>query len=186
MAAGIAGVQLVPVGDLFFAELPAEVDVAALVAAGEVDQAGFIVLEFDAHDAEFVDVVLEAFEGGVELLLEAEGFTLDSSQAKYKLAYYRPAARTSLTRIPASMTSSVLRFPGPIRDPLLSRLAAPVVLFVHPWEFVDLTRERLRLDCRFRTGAPALRALCQVVALFHARGARFVRMRDLDEAAIAA
>jgi peptidoglycan/xylan/chitin deacetylase (PgdA/CDA1 family) len=116
-------------------------------------------------------------------LLEEQGFAVDSSQAKYKAAYYRAAARTSLKRIPASMTSSVLRLPGWLRDPWLASLASPVVLFVHPWEFVDLTRERLRLDCRFRTGDPALRAVREVISLFRARGATFVRMRELGGSA---
>jgi hypothetical protein len=67
----------------------------------------------------------------------------------------------------------------------MAALASPVVLFIHPWEFVDLTRERLRLDCRFRTGDPALRAVLEVVALFRKRGAAFVRMRQLGERAAA-
>lgn len=112
-------------------------------------------------------------------LLEDQGFAVDSSLAKYKRAYYTSGARTTLRRIPASMTSSVLRLPPWIRDPWLAALTSPVVLFVHPWEFVDLTHERLRLDCRFRTGDPALQALMQVVSLFRARGATFVRMREL-------
>jgi peptidoglycan-N-acetylglucosamine deacetylase len=112
-------------------------------------------------------------------LLEQQGFVIDSSQAKYKRAYYMSRARTALTRIPASMTSSVLRLPSWIRDPWLASLASPVVLFVHPWEFVDLTRERLRLDCRFRTGDPALHAVLDVVRLFRDRGARFARMDEL-------
>jgi hypothetical protein len=77
------------------------------------------------------------------------------------------------------MTSSVLRLPAVVRDPWLARLRDPVVLFVHPWEFVDLTRERLRLDCRFRTGDVALRCLRDVIASFRARGARFMTMREL-------
>ena len=113
-------------------------------------------------------------------MLEANGFRADSSQAKYKAAYYARPARTTLRRIPASMTSSVLRLDAWLRDPWLSALSSPVVLFVHPWEFVDLTRERLRLDCRFRTGEPALRALREVITLFRARGAAFARLRDLE------
>ena len=89
-------------------------------------------------------------------LLEQSGFALDSSLAKYKRSYRAPRLPTTLRRIPASMTSSVLRLPAIVRDPWLARLRDPVVLFVHPWEFVDLTRERLRLDCRFRTGDVAL------------------------------
>ena len=114
--------------------------------------------------------------------LEAAGFSLDSSLAKYKRAYHAPRIPTTLTRVPASMTSSVLRLPRVIRDPWLAALSDPVVLFVHPWEFVDLTRERLRYDCRFRTGDVALRYLREVIASFAARGARFVPMRELAAA----
>jgi len=119
-------------------------------------------------------------------LLEEQGYSVDSSQAKYKSEYYRVPARTRLTRIPASMTSSVLRLPRWLRDPWLLALSSPVVLFVHPWEFVDLTRERLRLDCRFRTGDPAFRDVMSVVALFRERGARFVRMDELGARAATA
>jgi len=116
-------------------------------------------------------------------LLEAHGFLVDSSQAKYKRAYYASRAATSLSRIPASITSSALRLPRLVRDSWLAALSSPVVLFVHPWEFVDLTRERLRLDCRFRTGEPALRAVREVVEFFRTRGAAFVRMNELGHGA---
>lgn len=112
-------------------------------------------------------------------LLSAAGFSLDSSLAKYKRSYLRRREDTPLTRIPASVTSSVLRLPRAIRDPWLRALADPVVLFVHPWEFVDLRRERLRLDCRFRTGSFALNALSEVIELFTQRDAAFVPMREL-------
>jgi peptidoglycan/xylan/chitin deacetylase (PgdA/CDA1 family) len=112
-------------------------------------------------------------------LLEDEAFELDSSLAKYKRSYRAPRAPTTLTRIPASMTSSVLRLPALVRDPWLAALADPVVLFVHPWEFVDLTRENLRYDCRFRTGDVAFRCLREVIDAFVARGAQLVTMRDL-------
>jgi peptidoglycan-N-acetylglucosamine deacetylase len=113
-------------------------------------------------------------------LLEEAGFTLDSSLAKYKWSYRAPRLPTRLTRIPASMTSSVLRLPAAVRDPLLLSLADPVVLFVHPWEFVDLTREDLRYDCRFRTGDVALQCLREVITLFQRRDARFETMRALE------
>lgn len=115
-------------------------------------------------------------------LLEAAGFTLDASLAKYKRSYYATRARTRLTRIAASATSSVLRLPRAIRDPWLLALSDPVVLFVHPWEFVDLTRERLRYDCRARTGATALRCLGEVIALFKTRGAVFQTMEGMRDA----
>ena len=112
-------------------------------------------------------------------LLEQSGFALDSSLAKYKRSYRAPRRPTTLARIPASMTSSVLRLPAFVRDPWLATLRDPVVLFVHPWEFVDLTRERLRYDCRFRTGDVALRCLREVIEAFARRGASFLPMREL-------
>jgi peptidoglycan/xylan/chitin deacetylase (PgdA/CDA1 family) len=112
-------------------------------------------------------------------LLEEANFTLDSSQAKYKLSYLRSRASSALTRAPASMTSSVLRLPAAVRDRWLRALADPVVLFVHPWEFVDLRRERIRADCRFRTGDVALECLREVMTLFRRDGASFVTMREL-------
>ena len=119
-------------------------------------------------------------------LLEDAGFSLDSSLAKYKWSYHARRMPTTLTRIPASITSSVLRLPAVVRDPWLLALADPVVLFVHPWEFVDLTHEDLRYDCRFRTGDIALRCLREVTELFQRRDASFVTMRELLPRATAA
>lgn len=113
-------------------------------------------------------------------LLEDAGFRLDSSLARYKRSWYRAHPPTTLARVPASMTSSVLRLPRALRNPWLMALADPVVLFVHPWEFVDLTKENLRYDCRFRTGDFALNALREVIALFQRRGDTFVPMRALN------
>jgi peptidoglycan/xylan/chitin deacetylase (PgdA/CDA1 family) len=132
---------------------------------------GATVTSFRAPNLRFPDQYLP--------LLERERFTVDSSQAKYKRAYYTSSATTSLKRFPASTTSSVLRLPRWVRDPWLLALSSPVVLFVHPWEFVDLTRESLRYDCRFRTGDAALCAVLSAVELMRSRGAEFVRIRDL-------
>ena len=117
-------------------------------------------------------------------LLEDAGFTLDSSLAKYKRSYRRPHPDTALTRIPATMTSSMLRLPRWIRDPWLATFRDPVVLFVHPWEFVDLTHYDLRWDCRLRTGAVARECLRDVIAFFQRRDAEFVPMRALVPAGV--
>ena len=119
-------------------------------------------------------------------LLEANGFGIDSSEAKYKIRRFEVrGARCAETirRVPASVTSSVLRLPRLMRETYLRALSSPVVLFVHPWEFVDLRRERLRLDCRFRTGDTALACVRDVLESFAARGATFRTMRDLSAAA---
>jgi peptidoglycan/xylan/chitin deacetylase (PgdA/CDA1 family) len=113
-------------------------------------------------------------------LLEESGFRVDSSEAKYKAGGGRRTAGSRIRRVPASVTSSVLRLPRLIREAYLRALGSPIVLFVHPWEFVDLRRERLRIDCRFRTGDVALACVRDVLRSFAARGARFHTMRDLS------
>ena len=117
-------------------------------------------------------------------LLAASGFEVDSSGALYKRSEVRgPRSEVNVRRVPASVTSSVLRLPRLVREAYLRALASPVVLFVHPWEFVDLTRERLRLDCRFRTGDMALECVRDVLQSFSKRGARFTTLRELNAAA---
>lgn len=118
-------------------------------------------------------------------LLVAEGVRVDSSVARYKFGpHHRPAPPPAgLVRVPVSATSSVLRLPGGLRGPWLGACAAPLLIFVHPWEAVDFRRSALRLDCRFRTGEPALAAWRGVLTTLRARGARF---RRLDEWAVGA
>jgi peptidoglycan/xylan/chitin deacetylase (PgdA/CDA1 family) len=154
------------------------------VARAEIEESAAIlrtfapVTSFRAPYLRFPDSYLD--------MLESAGFTLDSSHAKYKKAYYdsrRAGVQTTLRRIPASLTSSALRIPKLFREAYVRAVSAPVVLFVHPWEFVDLRRERLRYDCRFRTGDTAIACVGDVLSGMQRRGARFSTMRDLAERA---
>jgi peptidoglycan/xylan/chitin deacetylase (PgdA/CDA1 family) len=111
-------------------------------------------------------------------LLASAGIIVDSSQASYKRGARAMPTVSRLTRVQASTTSSVLRLPRAIRHAVLTRLADPVVLFVHPWEFVDLRHEPLRIDHRFRTGEVALRCFEDAIRFFLDRRATFVRVRD--------
>jgi peptidoglycan/xylan/chitin deacetylase (PgdA/CDA1 family) len=120
-------------------------------------------------------------EAFLPLLAEAD-FRIDSSQGRYKWPYVLSRGPSPLLRLPVSITSSVLRLPPWLRDPWLGALADPVVLFVHPWEFVDLRREKLRLDCRFRTGPEALAALRSVIRFYKDRGGRFLRVDEFSPA----
>ena len=104
-------------------------------------------------------------------LLEEADITLDSSQAVYKPRTLRETGGNgAVRRIPASVPPSLLRLPALLRDRLLLRLSEPVVLFVHPWEFVDLRQAPIPWDCRAGTGPRALESLREVVALFREAG----------------
>ncbi|HVX39891.1 MAG TPA: polysaccharide deacetylase family protein [Gemmatimonadaceae bacterium] len=146
-------------------------------ARDEIERSAEILRTFDTVTS-FRAPYLK-FPAAYVAYLHDNGFALDSSQAKYKLEYYRTPRLAGIARVPASVTSSVLRLPRVIRSLYLSALSSPIVLFVHPWEFVDLTREKIRWDCRFRTGDTALACVRDVLAAYHARGARFARMREL-------
>lgn len=87
-------------------------------------------------------------------------------------------AGSPLRFIDASLTSSVLRMPDAIRWPYMWMMGWPLVLFVHPWEFVDLRRTKVRWDCRFRTGERALACVGDVFRRVRARGGEFVTVRE--------
>jgi peptidoglycan/xylan/chitin deacetylase (PgdA/CDA1 family) len=155
-------------------------DLSERAAQDEIEQSAAILRRF-APVTSFRAPYLR-FPPSYLPMLQRSGFTLDSSQAIYKLAYRREHRRPTearVARVPASVTSSVLRLPRLVRGAYLAALSDPIVLFVHPWEFVDLRREKLRLDCRFRTGDEALHCVAAVLDRYAARSARFVRMREL-------
>ena len=118
-------------------------------------------------------------------LLAAHGFRLDSSQGRHKPGsfFVGPSfvavGQDGVDRVPATIAPSAVRLPWPIRNALFARMRDPVVLFFHPWEFVDVTREPIPLDCRFGTGEPALASLRATIDWFRRRGATFRRMREL-------
>ncbi len=49
LATGVAGIEIVPVGHVFFWRVPAEEDYASLAFVGKVEQAHVQVLEYDAE-----------------------------------------------------------------------------------------------------------------------------------------
>jgi peptidoglycan/xylan/chitin deacetylase (PgdA/CDA1 family) len=110
--------------------------------------------------------------------LPEHGMDRDSSLGRYKPAHWRqlagPLDVAGVRRIPISLTSSMLRLPAGLTRLLLGMCSSPVVLFVHPWEFVDWRRTHLRRDCRFNTGAAALACLRQVIDTFQSLQAAFL------------
>ena len=114
-------------------------------------------------------------------LLRQEGFLVDSSKGRHKRGSYfvKPAVVDGVRCVPASMSPSPLRTPGPVRNLICALLASPAVPFFHPWEFVDMTRAPLRFDNRLRTGEPALQCLRETIRFFKRRGAEFRRIREI-------
>ncbi|MDB4968490.1 MAG: polysaccharide deacetylase [Myxococcales bacterium] len=117
-------------------------------------------------------------------LLTAHGFRLDSSQGRHKPGsfFVQPSIVAGLDRVPATIAPSAVRLPELIRNALFSQMRDPVVFFFHPWEFVDMTKTPIPLDCRWKTGEPALASLQGTIAWFRKRGAAFRRMRELSAA----
>jgi peptidoglycan/xylan/chitin deacetylase (PgdA/CDA1 family) len=113
-------------------------------------------------------------------LLVRHGIRIDSSIARYKFGpHHQPTPELpGLKRVPVSATSSVLRLPAWIRRPWLNTRAQPLLIFVHPWEAVDFRSSKLRLDCRFRTGLPAIAAWRKTLVDLHACGAKFSRLDE--------
>jgi peptidoglycan-N-acetylglucosamine deacetylase len=111
-------------------------------------------------------------------LLGELGFTVDASSACYKKPYLKQTCHAGkLVRIPATATSSIIRLPFLLAQPILSKYPDPV-LFVHPWEFVDMSKTGIRFDCRFNTGEIALRKLKRVIDHFRAKAYRFVTISE--------
>jgi peptidoglycan/xylan/chitin deacetylase (PgdA/CDA1 family) len=113
-------------------------------------------------------------------LLEDRGFRNDASRSRYKPIHWGPRSPSGLHRILASTTPSFLRLPPWFRDPFLAKMEAPVVLFVHPWEFVEMKGEPIPWDSRLGTGEHALKSLKGVLAFFQERNARFRKISELS------
>ncbi len=114
-------------------------------------------------------------------ILRELGYRLDSSQGRHKSLRAR-VQKDSLVRIPASLPPSWLRVHRLFSRLMLSFMADPIVLFFHPWEFIDMTRSPIPKDCRFRTGDLALDSLREAIRYFKGKKAKFFRMAELPEA----
>ncbi len=114
-------------------------------------------------------------------ILQDNGYQVDSSYGRHKPGTFfsEPTRTGDIVRIPASVAPSWLRIPRLLRNALLSQLRNPAVFFFHPWEFVDATSWDIPIDCRYRTGDPALESLAATVEFFRNRSAAFHTMSEL-------
>ena len=116
-------------------------------------------------------------------ILARIGIKIDSSIATYKPPFIsKPYIEANILRVPVSLTSSILRLPLRVVTKILKLVNTSIlVLFVHPWEFIDMRGRVTRLDCTFPTGADALKRLHDVLTYLRSIGYRFITMSDLSE-----
>lgn len=127
------------------------------------------VISFRAPNLQFPDEFLD--------LLQNTGFLIDSSTAAYKPPFTRKITNVNgLTRIPATITSSILRLP--FATTVLSHIS-PLVIFVHPWEFIDMSQQPIRWDCKFNTGEKALNYLQLLIHQLKRAGYQFLSIAEL-------
>jgi len=112
-------------------------------------------------------------------ILEDNGYSVDSSLAAYKPPFRSGIfSEGGIVRVCVSMTSSALRLPMWLVKPLLGLYSKPV-LFVHPWEFVDMSKENIRFDCKFNTGEKAVENLRRIIYHLKSRGYIFKTVSEI-------
>ncbi|AKB79902.1 Polysaccharide deacetylase [Methanosarcina horonobensis HB-1 = JCM 15518] len=140
-------------------------------------QAGYVLRQFEKRVVSFRAPNLQFPESYLELL-EEEGFRYDSSLAAYKPPFSRKTKiEGKIIRIPTTITSSFLRLSPDIFLPFLRHITAPVI-FVHPWEFVDMSGMPVRLDCKFNTGEKALENLKVLIHASKAENCLFLTLEE--------
>ncbi len=97
--------------------------------------------------------------GSLLPVLEDIGVKYDSSKAVYKGWWKGVTRMGGVIEIPVSATSFVIRWPAWARKIHYTLVPRPLVLFAHPWEFVDMGKAPVRWDCKAWTGEKALERL---------------------------
>jgi len=141
-----------------------------------LEKASKILRQFEKNLVSFRAPNLQFPENYLKLL-EEEGFLYDSSLAAYKPPFPRSKIEGKLIRIPATITSSAIRLPSELFLPLLRHTTAPVI-FIHPWEFVDMSRTPVRPDCKFNTGKKAFKNLKTLIHASKAENCLFLTLKE--------
>lgn len=141
-----------------------------------LQQAGKVLRKFSKRLVSFRAPNLQFPAKYLELLKE-EGFLYDSSLAAYKPPFPRSSVKGGIIRIPATITSSFLRLPPHLFIPLLRRINYPVI-FIHPWEYIDMYTTSVRLDCKFNTGEKALQNLKTMIRTSKNENCHFLTMEE--------
>lgn len=144
-------------------------------------KAGKVLRQFEKQVVSFRAPNLQ-FPASYLELLEEEGFLYDSSIAAYKPGFFRNRNRekSKIIRVSATITSSFFRLPPDFFLPFIRHVKAPV-MFVHPWEFVDMSELPIRLDCKFNTGGKALKNMEILIRTLKTENYRFLTLKERAE-----
>ena len=52
------------------------------------------------------------------------------------------------------------------------------IYFAHPWEYIDMSWARVRIDCRYNTGKAALELLRKLIRYLRAKGYTLVTISE--------
>jgi peptidoglycan/xylan/chitin deacetylase (PgdA/CDA1 family) len=111
--------------------------------------------------------------------LAENGYRVDSSIALYKPPFPRgPRVEYGIVRLPATVTSSVLRLPWRIQVRIHRRLPSLRIYFSHPWEYIDMHGRLQRYDCIFNTGRKALELLSKLIDYLRSEGFKLLTISE--------
>jgi len=112
-------------------------------------------------------------------ILAKNGYKVDSSIALYKPPFPRkPTVEHGIVRLPATVTSSMLRLPWRIQAPIHRRLPNPRIYFTHPWEYINMHGKLHRYDCIFNTGEKALKLLSKLIDYLRSEGYKILTISE--------
>src|SRR3990167_1550323 len=127
------------------------------------------VISFRAPNLSFPDAYLP--------ILIKNGFKIDSSIAKYKISRrYKVPVTPGLQRIIVSFCCICFRLPFFLTRFRLKNIEN-LILFMHPWEFIDMSKTGIRFDCRLNTGEYAFNELKRWIQYLKKKNYSFLMMR---------
>jgi peptidoglycan/xylan/chitin deacetylase (PgdA/CDA1 family) len=113
-------------------------------------------------------------------VLTEAGLRIDSSEGRHKSPWARVRRQGSVGRVPTSVVPSVLWWPAVLRDAVLRGFGQPLVLYVHPWEFVDFSAGEVRRSPTVSARSPSSRALPRLRDALASLQSRGVCFRPID------
>lgn len=151
-------------------------DLSETEAAWEITQSAKIlreygkVISFRAPYLNFPDSYLP--------LLAKHGFLLDSSIPTSEQNNREKLNSAIIKRIAPTLPSSCFRLPRFLFMHKIRRQNT-IMLFMHPWEFIDMSKRNIRFDRRLNTGEYAINNLKKWIRFFKKRQYQFLKCDEV-------